>query len=212
MIQLLIVDDHQLFAEGLKSMFSPDDEMQVVAHTVNGFDAPSILESYQIDVILMDIDMPNVNGLETMDIIKNAGFDTPVLILTTYQSMKFIKRALNKGAYGYILKAASKKDLLEAIDTVSKRKSYFHEQISEEVFDYFRGENRSDVYNVTLSSREIEVVNCLAMGLNSKKIGEALFISEQTVRTHRRNIMHKLHVNTSAELIHMAIEKGWIAI
>lgn len=210
MIKVLIVDDHQLFAEGLKSMFNPTDNITVIAHTPNGNQVPGILRETEVDVVLMDIDMPIVDGIQTLELMNKEGFDQPVLMLTMHQSLKYIRKALEKGAQGYILKAASKKEVTDAIETVHQRKSYFHEKVSEQVFDYFRGKRTTDTSNQSLSTRELEIVKCLAEGLNSKQVGEKLFISQQTVRTHRRNIMHKLHVKTTGELIRLCMERGWI--
>lgn len=210
MINILIVDDHQLFAEGLKSMFNPKDEIAVVGHTMNGYEVPKLLNELAVDVVLMDIDMPQIDGIATLELMKKEGFDLPVLMLTMHQSLKYIRKALEKGAQGYILKAASKKEVVDAIETVNQRKNYFHEKVSEQVFDYFRGKRTTETNAQELSTRELEIVKCLAEGLNSKQVGEKLFISQQTVRTHRRNIMHKLHVKTTGELIRLSMEKGWI--
>lgn len=210
MINILIVDDHQLFAEGLKSMFNPKDEITVVGQTTNGYEVPKLLNELEVDVVLMDIDMPQIDGIATLELMKKEGFDLPVLMLTMHQSLKYIRKALEKGAQGYILKAASKKEVVDAIETVNQRKNYFHEKVSEQVFDYFRGKRTNDTSAQELSTRELEIVKCLAEGLNSKQVGEKLFISQQTVRTHRRNIMHKLHVKTTGELIRLSMEKGWI--
>lgn len=207
MIRVLIVEDHDLFAEGVKSMFRPEDEIEVVSHTKNGHQAPGILENTSVDVILMDIDMPIIDGIATMDLLKSKGFDLPILMLTMHQSMKQIKGALEKGAQGYILKDAGKEELVEAIKVTSQRKNYFHPKINEQVFDYFRGKTHSKTGIEDLSEREKEIIKCLADGLNSKAIANQLFISEHTVKTHRRNIMHKLKVKTSAELIRLAMEK-----
>jgi len=207
MIKVLIVDDHHLFAEGLKSLFKPEDGIEVVAHTQNGNLVSSILEETGIDVILMDIDMPIINGIATLNLLKKKGFDTPTLMLTMHQSIQKIRDSLKNGAQGYIIKDASKLELIEAIKLTSQRKNYFHTKINDQVFDYFRGKNKSKIIVDELSNREKEVVKCLAEGMNSKAISEVLFLSIHTVKTHRRNIMHKLNVKTSAELISIAIEK-----
>lgn len=211
MIKVLVVDDHDLFAEGIKSMFKPSDGIEVVSHTKNGHEVLSILDSMVVDVILMDIHMPILNGIDTMELLKSKGSDIPILMLTMHQSMKQIKAALGKGAQGYILKDASKADLVEAVVNTSQRKNYFHPKINDQVFNYFRGKQKSSTEQEDLSEREKEIVRCLADGMNSKSIATALFISEHTVKTHRRNIMHKLKVNTSAELIRLAIEKEIIS-
>lgn len=210
MIKVLIVDDHDLFAAGLRSMFKPEDGIMVIDHTSNGNQVPAILDAEQVDVILMDIDMPILDGISTLGLLRDKGYDIPSLMLTMHQSMKPIKNALEKGAQGYILKDASKEELIEAIIKTSKRQNYFHPKINDQVFDYFRNKNRPDTSLDQLSDREKEIIQCLADGLNSKAIATKLFISEHTVRTHRRNIMHKLRVKTSAELIRLSIEKGII--
>lgn len=207
MIKVLIVDDHDLFAEGVKSMFRPEDGIEVVSHTKNGNQAPGILDTIEVDVILMDIDMPIIDGITTLELLKTKGYDKPSLMLTMHQSMKQVKGALEKGAQGYILKDASKEELVQAIVNTSKRKNYFHPKINDQVFDYFRGKSKANTGIEELSEREKEIIQCLADGMNSKAIANALFISEHTVKTHRRNIMHKLQVKTSAALIRLAIEK-----
>lgn len=210
MIKVLIVDDHDLFAEGVRSMFKPEDEIAVVNHTKNGNQVISMLEQAEVDLILMDIDMPIIDGIATMELLQANGFNIPILMLTMHQSMRQIKDALEKGAQGYILKDASKEELIDAIQKTSARQNYFHPKINDQVFDYFRGKNKKSPGMSDLSEREKEIIQCLADGLNGKAIANKLFISEHTVKTHRRNIMHKLHVKTSAELVRLAIEKGII--
>ncbi|MBC9930143.1 response regulator [Chitinophaga qingshengii] len=210
MIKVLIVDDHHLFTEGLTSMFKPEDGITVVSATTNGNEVPHLLDTIETDVILMDIDMPVMNGIACMDLLKNKGYDKPILVLTMHQSIRQIKDALEKGAQGYILKDASKAELIQAIYSANERKNYFHPKINDQVFDFFR--SKSSVKNNLhqLSDREKEIIKCLANGMNTKAISIALYISEHTVKTHRRNIMHKLNVKTSAELVMLAIEKGII--
>ncbi len=210
MIKVLIVDDHALFVEGMKSMFNPSDGIEVTCTTQNGNEVPHILDQQEVDVILMDIDMPILDGIATMELIKNKGNDVPILMLTMHQSIKRIRGSLERGAQGYILKDASKPDLMEAIKKVSQRQNYFHPKINDQVFDYFRGKTAAKNALQELSDREIEIIKCLSDGMNTKAISEALFISEHTVKTHRRNIMQKLRVKTSAELIRLAMERELI--
>ncbi|MCA6379069.1 MAG: response regulator transcription factor [Cytophagales bacterium] len=210
MIKVLIVDDHALFAEGMKAMFKPEDGIELISHTTNGYEVVSLLEALPVNVILMDIDMPLIDGIATMELIRAKGITTPILMLTMHQSMKQIKKALEKGAQGYILKDANKPELVEAITTVSQMKNYFHPKINEQIFDYLRGKRTSKMNSSELSEREIEIIRCVAEGKNSKEISTQLCLSEFTVKTHRRNIMHKLHAKTSGELIHLASEKGII--
>lgn len=210
MIKVLIVDDHALFVEGMKSMFKPEDGIAITCTTQNGNEVPHILDKEEIDMILMDIDMPILDGIATMEMLKKKGYDKPILMLTMHQSIKRIRGSLEKGAQGYILKDASKPELIEAIQKVSQRQNYFHPKINDQVFDYFRGKTAAKNTLQELSEREIEIIQCLADGKNTKAIAEALFISEHTVKTHRRNIMQKLRVKTSAELIKLAMERDLI--
>ncbi|WP_109832644.1 response regulator [Reichenbachiella versicolor] len=210
MIKALIVDDHALFSQGMKTMFEPEDGIAVTCETKNGYEIPSILEKKEVDVIIMDIDMPMIDGLAALDLLKREKIDIPVLMLTMHQSINRIRGALERGAQGYILKDASKDELVEAITSVSQRKNYFHPKIHEEVFDYFKGKTSAKNKLQELSKREIEIIRCLADGMNTKRMAESLFISEHTIRTHRRNIMQKLHVKTSAELVKLAIDRELI--
>lgn len=211
MIRVLLVDDHLLFAQGMTSMFTPEDGISIIKHTPNGKEVPHILNKTEVDLILMDIDMPAISGIETLDLLASKGIDVPVLMLTMHQSMKMIKSALERGAYGYILKDASKAQLIEAIQTTSEKKNYFHSKINDQIFNFLRGKNKPKTAS-ELSNREIEVIKHLSEGRNSKAIAEKLFISEHTVRTHRRNIMHKVQVKNTTELIGWAIQKGIIEI
>ncbi len=210
MIKALIVDDHALFATGMKTMFEPEDGIEVVGETKNGHEVPFILEEKEVDVVLMDIDMPLIDGIATMDLLRHKGIDVPILMLTMHQSISRIRSSLEKGAQGYILKDASKSELVEAITRVSQRKNYFHPKINDEVFEYFRGKTKFRNSLQELSKREIEIIRCLSEGKNSKAIAEKLVISEHTVRTHRRNIMQKLQVKTSAELVRLAMDRELI--
>lgn len=210
MIKVLIVDDHALFVEGMRSMFKAEDGITITSTTQNGNEVPHILDKEAIDVILMDIDMPILDGIATMELLKKKGYDVPVLMLTMHQSIKRIRGSLERGAQGYILKDASKPDLIEAIKKVSQRQNYFHPKINDQVFDYFRGKTSAKNTLQELSDREIEIIKCLSDGMNTKAIAESLFISEHTVKTHRRNIMQKLRVKTSAELIKLAMERELI--
>lgn len=210
MVKVLIVDDHPLFAEGLKAMFKPEDGIEVVAHTINGHAIPEILDGEKIDVILMDIDMPALDGIACMELLNAKGYETPILMLTMHQSIKQIKSALEKGAQGYILKDASKAELVQAITETSKGRNYFHHKINDQIFNYFRSKKPSMTGAQVLSEREKEIIKCVADGLNTRAISAKLFISEHTVKTHRRNIMHKLQVKTSPELIKLAMENGII--
>lgn len=207
MIEALIVDDHDLFIEGIKSMFRKEDGIEITCQTKNGHEIPSLVQNNPVDIILMDIDMPAMDGIAAMDLLRRKRIDIPVLMLTMHQSIKRIRGALERGAQGYILKDASRDELIEAVKTVSERKNYFHPKINDTVFEYFRGKNSAKNTLQELSEREIQIIRLLSQGMNNKSIADELFLSEHTVKTHRRNIMQKLHVKTAAELIKTAIDR-----
>lgn len=212
MIKVLVVDDHHLFAHGLKSMFQPEDGIDIAASTTNGNEAPHLLEQHDIDVIIMDISMPIIDGIDTIKLIQEAGYNIPTLMLTMHQDIRQIKRALEQNARGYILKDASKPELVEAIQKVSRDEDYFHKKVNDQLFEYLRGNKGNtdtDLVN-QLSERETEIIRQLSHGKNGKAVADALFISPHTVKTHRRNIMHKLGVKNTAELVKLCLEKGII--
>ena len=151
-----------------------------------------------------------VSNVGFMDLLKRKGIDIPILMLTMHQSIKRIRGSLERGAQGYILKDASREDLVEAIQKVSQRQNYFHPKINDQVFDYFRGKTAAKNALQELSKRQIEIIRCLSNGMNTKAIADELFISVHTVKTHRRNIMQKLRVSTSAELVKLAMERELI--
>lgn len=212
MIKVLVVDDHHLFAHGLKSMFQPEDGIDIVASTTNGNEVLPLLEQHDIDVVIMDISMPVIDGIDTMKLMQEAGYNTPTLMLTMHQDIRQIKRALEQNARGYILKDASKPELVEAVQKVSRGEDYFHKKVNEQLFEFLRGNKGStdtDLVN-QLSEREIEIIKQLSLGKNGNEVAEVLFISPHTVKTHRRNIMHKLGVKNTAELVKLCLEKGII--
>ena len=210
MINALIVDDHEMFAEGVRAMFNQSDQVSVIASTINGHEVPELVTKLEVDVILMDISMPILDGLETMKLLHESRVTTSVLMLTMHDSFGKIKKALEYGAKGYILKNATKNELLEAIRVVSQGQNYFHPKISHQIFEYFKKGSKPDISDGSISAREKEIIALLAQGLSSHDIAEQLFLSEHTIKTHRRNIIHKMGVKNTAELIQTALKKEWI--
>lgn len=207
MIKVMAIDDHPLFCEGLRAMFTEGDGIVVTDTMTDGNQAIARLKEVDVDVILTDLNMPNMHGLELIKEIKANGIDTPILVLTMYSDISHLKKALARKVSGYILKDASKQELMEAINKVAEGKTYFHPKVHDQVFDYLGGSKSSRKEEV-FSPREKEVIEWIAKGLRSKEIAEKLFISEFTVRTHRKNIMQKIGVRNGAELINYVNERG----
>ena len=210
MIQVLLVDDHQLFIEGLKAMFTAEDGIAITQSTHNGNEVPELIQNGSFDLVLLDISMPILDGPGVLELLNKRNITLPVLMLTMHSGFKELRRTLSLGAAGYVLKDSSREELVEAVKTVARGENYFHAKVQTQMLEYFRGKKSAEEERGQLSEREIEIIREIAAGGTSKEIAERLFLSEHTVRTHRRNILHKLGLNNTAELIHQAMEQGWI--
>lgn len=206
MINVLVVDDYPLFMEGVRTLFLPGDGISVVASTVDATELTWMLSIFEIDVVMLDIEMPILNGLDALDLMKKRGHHQPVIMLTTHQSLKYIKAAMKRGALGYLPKSSSKKVMVDAIRSVYDGKYYLHEEISKQVFDSINIKADCLDFEQLLSSRELEIVRSFASGMSQKDISLALFIDHTTVSTYLRNILHKLNLNSLSELILYAKE------
>ena len=211
-IKIMIVDDHQIIIDGLKSSLSQIKNFKIVAEANTGKDAIDSLSKISADVILMDVEMPVMNGWDATKIITSTYPDTKIIALTTFNEKAIVKKMISSGASGYILKNIKKETLREAIVSVYNGEQYFSSEISltllkssaEEVI--IPQEQTSSVQ--LLSSREIEILKLIAGGLSNAEIGEKLFISPKTVKVHRENIMKKLDLHNAVGLVRYAINAG----
>jgi len=207
-IHILIVDDHQIIIDGIKSLLNNINNFHVVAEARNGKEAISVLANTKIDLILMDIEMPILNGIDATKIIINKYPNMKIIALTTYDEKSIINKMIETGAKGYILKNVNKDILTDAIKKVSKGEVYFGNEISialaKKTFN-LNNENTQDNISI-LSKREIEILKNIANGLTNKEIGKRLFISKRTVETHRNNIMSKLDIHNTIDLVKFALK------
>lgn len=212
-ISLMIVDDHSLVRDGIIARLSLIPSIKVIAQADNGRGALDILKKIQPDVILMDIEMPIMNGFETIQQIALLYPSIKILALSSYDEKSIILKMLNEGARGFILKNIKTTELITAIDTVMSGKQYFSNEISlvlaKTSVEDILNPPLQEITN-PLSDREIEVLNLIALGLSNTQIAKKLFISPKTVNTHRTNIMKKLGVHNVAELIRVAIHNRLI--
>ena len=207
MINLLIADDHQIFIDGLKSLLSGDNRFYVAAEANNGKQVLEALENKQIDVAILDVNMPVMNGIETTKEIVKKYTAVKALILTMHNRKEFIVELIAAGASGYLLKNCNKSELMDAIISVHKNVDYFGREVTETVIESLKKIKRGELHPaVELSKREIEVLQLIAKEFTTKEIGEKLFISENTVETHRRNLISKLNVRNTAGLVRYAVE------
>lgn len=206
-IKVLLTDDHQIIIDGLKSLLKNSDEIVVAAEANNGREALRILELLSIDVVLMDIDMPVLNGIETLKEIRKQFRNVKVIILSMHNEAGMIKSLMDIGANGYLLKSCSQDELIGAIKKVFTGQNYFSTDVTLALLNT-SGTSNPEQKNELLTDRETEILKLIAAGFSNKEIGDQLFISHRTVDTHRTNLMKKLDVNNIAGLISYAIRNG----
>jgi two-component system response regulator NreC len=207
-IKVLLVDDHQIILDGLKSLLSNSGKIIVAGEANNGREAIRILELISIDVILMDIDMPILNGIDTLKEIVKRGLSVRVIILSMHQEAGMIKSLMNIGAHGYLLKSSSQEEVTNAICKVAGGQSYFSPEVTMSLLNKPQNNLHFNQQTELLTDRETEIVRLIAEGFSNKEIGSKLFISHRTVDTHRTNLMKKLDVSNIAGLISYAIKNG----
>jgi DNA-binding NarL/FixJ family response regulator len=203
-IRILIVDDHPVVQAGLSSMLATHEEVEVIGSASSGDEALMMVRQDMPDILLLDLRMPGMNGIDTLHALKEMKASARVIILTSFETDENIYRAVQAGAQGYLLKNTSQCQMLEAIATVHAGKRYIPNQIAARLAERMLRSN--------LTARESEILEMLAKGLTNKQIGSALTISENTVRNHVNSIMEKLEVSDRTEAVAVAIQQGIIQI
>jgi len=212
-IKVIITDDHQMVAEGIKSLIEMDAAMEVMQIAQNGRELLHLLEFLTPDIVLMDIDMPVMNGMEAMQQIRKNYPELKVIIISMHEEKGLVKKLTDSGARGFLFKNSEKDELIWAIKKVYQGSNYFTSKLTLDLISQHKSpfQNDSlDTKKALLTEREIEILKLIAEGLSNKEIGEKLYISHRTVDTHRTNLMKKLEVNNIAGLIRYAIKKGFI--
>jgi DNA-binding NarL/FixJ family response regulator len=207
MIRVFIVDDHPVVIEGIHALLQKEKMIEWAGHAMNAASCLGYFISNTADVLLMDISMPGMDGIELCSVIKSRYPGVFVLGLSTYNQGIFIKKMMENGASGYILKNTSREELLKAIQTVNNGGIYFSGEAGESLRDY----QKSSVSALPeLSRREKEILGLIAEGYTNPQIAEKLFLSSFTVDSHRKNLLAKLDVKNTATLIRLAVEKKLI--
>ncbi|WP_188624308.1 response regulator [Caldalkalibacillus thermarum] len=234
-INILIIDDHTMFREGVKRVIEMNPDFEVVGQAGDGEEAMRLVEELKPDVILMDINMPKMNGVEATEEILRHSPDSKIIILSIHEDESYVFRTLQAGAKGYLLKEMDIDALSEAIRIVHEGGAYIHPRVTGKLVEEFRRLKKQDgqetakeepLIRVTdpselrdeyeilqlLTKREYEVLQLLAQGKNNKAIGEELFISEKTVKNHVSSILQKLKVQDRTQAVIEAIKNGWVDI
>ena len=214
---VIIVDDHPAVREGLKSIIRKNSNLEVIAETGNGEQGLLLIDKYKPDLVLLDLSLQNVNGIELTRRISKKMPGTKVLILSVHSKVDYIKEAFLAGARGYIIKESAPDKLMEGIEKVLEGSYFMDSYVSHEVIegilvgDMHVSQAKTDAYG-SLSNREQQVLRFLAEGVQTKEIAERLFISTKTVENHRSHIMKKLEIKSIVELIRYAAKIGLIDI
>ena len=209
MIKVLIADDHQLVIDGIKLMLSDQKDVECVAEANNGEEVLQLLKSKAIDIILLDIDMPVLNGIETCKRVKKAYPHIKILVLSMFKEASMIKIMLENGASGYLLKNAGQDEILEAIRRVSNDKEYYSPDVLQTVMRSLTKKEEEKAHKPfipSLTRREKQVLQLIVDEYTTAEIAEKLFIGFGTVETHRRNLLMKLDVRNTAGLVRMALQ------
>jgi two-component system, NarL family, response regulator len=203
-IQVLIADDHAIFRQGLATIISRDSDMKVVAQAENGQQAIDLFREHQPDVTLMDLRMPEVNGVEAIGAVHAEFKSARIIVLTTYDSDEDIYRGLQAGAKGYLLKETEPDELLNAIRTVYQGQQYIPPDVGAKLVQRLR--------NPELSERELAVLRAMAQGMSNADIAAALNISEGTVKSHVNRILNKLDVSDRTQAVIVAVKRGIVSL
>ena len=207
-IRIVVVDDHTLFRRGLVGLLVEMEGFQVAGEAANGQDALGIIATEKPDIVLLDVNMPGMSGIQTLAAMRKQGLDSPVLMLTISQHEDDLIGAIRAGASGYLLKNVEPETLRQTIKQVVAGKSVLAPEVTEQVFRLVRS-GQLDSANL-LTEREVEVLRFLSRGLTTAQTGAEMFISENTVKTHIRHILEKLEVSNRAEAVAKATQLGLI--
>ena len=211
MIRILLVDDHAILREGLRALLSYYPDVEVVGEAEDGVIAIEKVNSLSPDIVLMDIAMPGMNGLEATSIIHQKFPKTQILILTQYDDEQYVLPLLRAGAAGYILKRALGSDLIKAIHAIAQGESFLYPSVVTTVLEQLRNPEETDIEHANvLTNREEDIMLRVANGDTSRQIANDIGISAKTVEWHRRNLMNKIGVRSVAELVRYAMQHGLV--
>jgi len=214
-IKIVLADDHQIFRDGIKALLSDEQHIEVIAEASNGEELLSLLKVVKPDVLVLDISMPRISGIELAKTISEAYPEIRILILSMHKNNDFVINAMINGAKGYLPKDTSRKELLDAINTIYHGDEYLGKLISTNILKSYIGRTHSgneSFKDEQLTLREKDIIRLVGQGLANKEIADRLFISIRTVDSHKNHIMNKLKIKSTAELIIYGIKNKIIDI
>jgi NarL family two-component system response regulator LiaR len=211
-IRVLLVDDHRILREGLRSLLSMQEDIEVVGEAGDGQAALELIGQLKPDIVVMDVAMPVMDGLEATRRVKKDFPETRVLILTQHDNREHVFSLLQAGAVGYILKRSGGAEVISAIRSTFAEGAFLPPSIAREVMDRYIQRPQEETGRPHLTDREKEVLRLIAEGKSNKEIAEILFLSVKTVMAHRTNIMEKLDIHSRTELVKYAIRQGLISV
>lgn len=208
--KIILADDHEIFLESLSALIDAEDNLHVVSCANNGKDLISKVNELKPDLCIVDMDMPEMNGLQASEILLKSIPDLKILVLTMHKEKSLIRKMMSLGIKGYLIKTCDKEEFLFAINRVLKNKTHFSEEVIETMVrePEINGDNSGISKLALLSEREKEIIRHLCIGLSNNQIAEKLFISSKTVDNHRTNLMRKLGVHNIVELIRFSLKHG----
>jgi DNA-binding NarL/FixJ family response regulator len=211
-LRIFLADDHTVMREGLKSLVNAQADMDVVGEADNGRTALQKARELQPDVVIMDVSMPELNGIKVTEHLKRTCQKTKVLVLTAHDESGYLRQLLQVGASGYVLKKAAADELINAIRVVATGGVYLDPTLAGKVVGGYVGSRRlkGSCQGHELSEREVEVLQLVAWGYTNKEIASYLTISVKTVETHKANIMEKLDLKSRVEMVRYALRQGWL--
>ena len=209
-VKILIADDHRLFISGVRELLAQNEHIEVVGEANDGLELLKLLELREADLVILDISMPQLDGRETCVRIKQEKPDIKVLMLTMHDDSKTIGALLDAGADGYLLKEASKRELLLAIESIMETGRYFSRQVADEYMAHVHRQRSGEgPKELALTSREREILQLIIAEHTAQEIADKLFLSINTVITHRKNLLQKFQVRNTAGLVREAVKKGF---
>ena len=210
-VTIILADDHKLVRQGLRSLFDSYPGFEVIGEASDGQEAIQLMESLSPNITLLDVMMPNLNGIEIAKLSHQRGLKTKIIFLSMHANPMYAVRGLQSGAFGYVLKDSDFSEILKAIENVLVGKRYISTAMADEVLDMLLStDSGKDESLDTLSTREREILQLIAEGNTNSAIAEKLTLSVRTIESHRSNIMRKLRLNSHVDLVKYAINKGLI--